>query len=98
MDDGYIIIGSTASFGADAYDVWLLKTESDVGIEDNKSAVVTENEIKTTIFSGPLQLPKDRKYKIFDITGRVVMSDKIQPGIYFVEVDGVVIQKIVKVR
>ena len=36
--------------------------------------------------------------KGFDITGRVVEPDKIQPGIYFVEVDGVVAQKVVKVR
>jgi hypothetical protein len=97
-DDEYLIIGSTASFGAGAYDVWLLRTEPDVGINDNKSAVVTDHEIKTTIFSGPLRLPKDGKYKIFDITGRVVMPNKIKPGIYFIEVDEHIVQKIIKVN
>jgi hypothetical protein len=38
------------------------------------------------------------KCKVFDIRGRVVDADKIQPGIYFIEVDGVVKQKVVKVR
>ena len=36
--------------------------------------------------------------KVFDITGRVVETERIQPGIYFIEVDGVVTQKVVKVR
>ncbi|UCG92676.1 MAG: T9SS type A sorting domain-containing protein, partial [candidate division WOR-3 bacterium] len=56
------------------------------------------NSLRATIFSGPLQLPKDRKCKVFDITGRVVAHDKLRPGIYFIEVNGVVTQKVVKVR
>lgn len=51
-----------------------------------------------TIVSGPLQMPEDKNCKIFDITGRVVMPDRIKPGIYFIEVDGEIRQKIVKVR
>jgi len=46
----------------------------------------------------PKHLVTDRKCKVFDIMGRVVAPDKIQPGIYFIEVDGVVTQKVVKVR
>jgi hypothetical protein len=51
-----------------------------------------------TIFRGPLQLPEGKKCKVFDITGRLVEPDKIQSGIYFIEVDGVVTQKVVRVR
>ena len=51
-----------------------------------------------TIFSGPLQLPKGKNCKVFDVTGRVVAPDKIKPGIYFVEVDGKITRKVVKVR
>jgi hypothetical protein len=52
----------------------------------------------TTIFSGPLLLPEGENCRVFDITGRVVMPDKIKPGIYFVEVDGQIIKKVVKIR
>jgi len=51
-----------------------------------------------TIFSGPLLLPESKKCKVFDITGRVVMSDKVKPGIYFIEIDGVITRKVVKVK
>jgi len=54
--------------------------------------------IMPTIFRGPLQLPEDKKCRVFDITGRVVESNRIQPGIYFIEIDGVVTQKVVKVK
>jgi hypothetical protein len=37
-------------------------------------------------------------YKIFDLTGRVVAPGAMRSGIYFIEVDGKTIQKIIKVR
>ena len=51
-----------------------------------------------TIFSGPLLLPEGKNCKVVDITGRVVMSDKIKPGIYFIEIDGEITNKVIKVR
>jgi hypothetical protein len=51
-----------------------------------------------TIFAGPLQLPQGRKCRVYDIAGRAVESEKIQPGVYFIEVEGVVTQKVVKIR
>jgi hypothetical protein len=69
-----------------------------VGIEEGETEIVTQNDIITTIFRGPLRLPDGKKCKVFDITGRVVEPEKIQPGIYFVEIDGMVTQKVVKVR
>jgi hypothetical protein len=51
-----------------------------------------------TIVSGLLRLPEGRKYRVFDVMGRIVPSDKIQLGVYFLEIDGKVIQKIVKIR
>jgi CubicO group peptidase (beta-lactamase class C family) len=69
-----------------------------VVVEENEVVSIKNNYLGATIFRGPLQLPEGKKCKVFDITGRVVESDKIQPGIYFIEVDGVVIQKVVKVR
>ena len=70
------------------------------GIEEQPvtKPMAPSRHLTATIFRGPLQLPEDKKCKVFDITGRVVEPDKIQLGIYFIEVDGVVTQKVVKVR
>jgi hypothetical protein len=72
--------------------------ETMVGIEESNNPVIKIPGVGSTIFSGPLHLPEGKKCKIFDITGRIVNPDEIQPGIYFIEVDGVVTQKVVKVR
>jgi predicted outer membrane repeat protein len=79
------------------FDPWLYNPW---GVEEQLTVktIGDHNVMAATIFSGPMRLPKDKECKVFDITGRVVEPDKIQPGIYFIEVDGVVIQKVVKVR
>ncbi len=51
-----------------------------------------------TVIGGLLSLPQGKKCKVFDITGRIVMPDKIKPGIYFIEADGKITRKVVKVR
>jgi parallel beta-helix repeat protein len=78
------------------YEPWLF---APFGIEEQPIVKPTANHIaiRATIFSGHLQLPKDKKCKIFDITGRVVEPSKIQPGIYFVEIDDKVVQKVIRV-
>jgi YVTN family beta-propeller protein len=69
-----------------------------VAVEEEKLLSISRNGLGATIFRGPLQLPDGKKCKVFDITGRVVEPSKIQPGIYFIEIDGVVTQKVVKVK
>ncbi|MCK4250482.1 hypothetical protein KAX97_03500, partial [candidate division WOR-3 bacterium] len=68
------------------------------GIEEDKTSIIESNDVGATIFSGPLQLPEDKKCKVFDITGRVVEPDKITRGIYFIEVDGKISNKVIKVK
>lgn len=50
------------------------------------------------IFSGPLLLRAGKRHKVLDIMGRVVEPTKITRGIYFIEVDGEVRQKVIKIR
>ena len=99
-DGGYVVVGFTESHGAGGSDVWIIKTEPDVGIEERPIVrpVGKQENLCATIFHGPLQLPEDKRYKVFDIVGRTVEPTKITTGIYFIEVDGVLIQKVVKVR
>ena len=97
-DEGYIIVGFTESFGAGGSDVWLIKTEPDQGVWEGKTTIVGNTWIGATIIQGPLLLPEGKKCRVFDITGRVVMPDKIEQGIYFVEVDAEIVQKVVKIR
>ncbi|UCC12822.1 MAG: SBBP repeat-containing protein, partial [candidate division WOR-3 bacterium] len=74
-------------------------------VKYSPTGIVQQNEISAeldymgvTIFRGPLQLPTGRKCVVFDIMGRIVEPDRIQPGVYFIEIDGAVTQKVVKVR
>ena len=89
-------LGDTVSDYVD-FDPWL---SWPVGVEEQPIVSPTEKHetLHATILNGPLQLPEGRKCKVFDITGRVVEPHRILPGIYFIEIGGVVTQKVVKVR
>lgn len=97
-DGGYIIAGYTFSFGAGGADFYLIKTEPDIGVEEDESSIIVNKEMTATIFSGPLLLPEGKKCRVFDIIGRFVKPDKIQPGIYFLEIDNKIVQKVIKTQ
>jgi hypothetical protein len=84
--------------GAVAIMIALFDYAQNVAVDENEDISLRSSRMNATIFRGPLQLPEGKKCRVFDITGRVVEPGRIQPGIYFIEIDGVVTQKVVKVR
>jgi hypothetical protein len=66
--------------------------------EKPTSTPVHHYDLNPTIVNGPLLMPTGEDCKIFDIMGRRVEPDKVKPGIYFIEIDGQITQKVIKVR
>lgn len=97
-DSGYVMAGHTSSFGAGAIDFYVVRTEPDMGVAEEVKTATSKQHVWTTIISGPLTLPKDRTCKLIDVSGRVVTPEKLKPGIYFVTIDNVVVQKVVKIK
>jgi len=89
-------LGDTVSDYVD-FEPWLFWP---VGVEEQPIAkpLETHETLHATIFRGPLHLPEGKTCRVFDITGRVVEPDKITRGIYFVEIDNKIVQKVVKIR
>jgi hypothetical protein len=71
-----------------------------IGVEEESviSPPTKHKRLNTIIFSGPLLLPADKKCRVFDIAGKTVVPDKIRPGVYFIEIDNKIVQKVVKIR
>lgn len=92
MDGGYIAAGSWNEY------MCLIRLTGDTNIIKRDSSTIQLPDHYSTIFSGPLVLPGGRKCKIFDITGGEVKPHLLQPGIYFLEIDGIITQKVIKIR
>ena len=69
-----------------------------MGIEEETKDIQTNHLNSTTIFTGPLHLPNNKKCIVYDISGRTVDANRLVPGVYFIEVDGKVVDKLIKVR
>ena len=72
---------------------------SELGVSERKACVIDDQDyIGATIISGPLLLPQGKKCIIYDVMGRVIALNEIRSGVYFIEIDGEIEQKIIKLR
>lgn len=98
-DFSYLVKGYNTMWGWGDYSC-LEKTHVMVGIAEGPSNFQPSVDQFTgaTVIKGILRLPEDMRYKIFDITGRQIHTLNPTPGIYFIVIDGVVIQKIIRIN
>jgi hypothetical protein len=93
LDGGFAIVGYTYSFGVGNSDVWLIKTEPDIGIGEQPAIPPKKKEIRLTYHPNPfttvtsIQLigaSKNTKSNltIFDSSGRLVKSIKLATSTY----------------
>ena len=91
----YLNVWTHMEYPSDIYG----NTDMLIGIDADESEVTAgATRLITSIIRGPLVFPGEEKYQVFDITGREVNANYLAPGIYFVEVDGEIVQKVIKVR
>ncbi len=77
-DSGYVIAGNTESFATAWMDVWLLKMETDIGIEEHQSAQPVSGILQ--ISPNPFRYKTDIRYQIregVDSRQKTVVSMKI---------------------
>ncbi|MBN2619971.1 hypothetical protein JXB22_02685, partial [candidate division WOR-3 bacterium] len=68
------------------------------GIKEQHTHASDSEALLPWMVKGPFHFLRDQKYHIFDITGRQIHTLDPAPGIYFIEVDGEIQQKVIKVR
>lgn len=77
------------------FDIWV--SEYSYSVEETTTKILVVHKLPTVI-NGPLHLPKNRKCNVFDITGRKVNPRQLVSGVYFIEIEGNIAKKVVKVR
>jgi len=81
--------------GYGEFDIWVSEY---IGAIEEQTTRITNYYQLPTIVSGSLQLPQGKKCNVFDITGRRVNLLQLTPGLYFIEIEGDITKKIIKVR
>jgi len=68
------------------------------GVEEKDKKPIKKAKPRMNIIAGPINLLKYNNCKIYDIVGRQLHNLNPGPGIYFIEIDGVIVQKVIKVK
>ena len=96
---GWFVWETATSLFGEPLETGFMLIGQEMGIEEEPvSKPNNQGEFGTTIINGPLVLPEGKNCRVFDITGRVVVPQHIKPGVYFIEIDGAITQKVIKVR
>lgn len=97
--DGYVYsAGTCAGDNITRHDYLIICLDPTIGIREKKVTTVGSNCFSPTIICGALLQLEDKNCKIFDISGRKIHTLNPVPGIYFIEVDGVISQKVIKLK
>ncbi|UCF70805.1 MAG: M23 family metallopeptidase [candidate division WOR-3 bacterium] len=96
----WVVVTAYDAYGNMASDSMQVVVQNNPGVEEGPSVKNVEEYrcTGTTVYSGPLQLPEGKKCRVYDIMGRVIETEKMRRGIYFIEIDGEVVQKVIKIR
>ena len=93
-DSNYLVV-----WGQGSSDIWGNIDQEPVFIEENIISIKNEIPFYTsTLLSGPLDLPAGIEYRIYDISGRSIETNHLMPGVYFIEIEGRIRLKVVKIR
>ncbi|UCF70752.1 MAG: right-handed parallel beta-helix repeat-containing protein [candidate division WOR-3 bacterium] len=71
---------------------------STIGVHEDKPLRGRAEVCPTTIIRGSLHLPEGTSCRIYDIAGRTVQRDMLTRGIYFLEIDGTIAGKVIKIE
>lgn len=98
-DDNVYLAGYTTDSLSDLDFIVISLDTTETGIvEENSQIKINDAIVFPTYIVGSLKFLEGKLCKIFDITGRQIHTLNPAPGIYFIEVDGKIKQKVVKVR
>jgi hypothetical protein len=68
------------------------------GINEGEGHYLPGSILGPTIIRGPLRLDNNNKIQIYDIAGRRVSNQPMEPGVYFIVTDGETVGKVIEIK